>query len=610
MPRLARATVVLLMIAATSLVAVAPLFAAEPGWIGRSNANAAPLLEVLAKYQPESASSLGVDGFDAEVFDLMPGYDQRFEAELRQVAGELESRIPAETDARVRQDLQILAGAARDQAASLDLNRRLMLPFVDLPQALFQGFKSLLDPRVGKERYPAALLRLRKYTGRAAGHEPVTQLAQARARERFATPGLTGPWTVEVEQALQNQPRYVAGIRELFATSGLKGWEKDLRTLESQFEAHAAWVRAELLPRARATNRLPPEVYADNLKNYGVRIDPRVLIDQATLSFVQTRDELQTLANLVAKERGLPSSDYRDVVAALRKEAIDGKALLPTYRERLASLEQIVRRECLVSLPARPAVIRLGTPAESAAVPAPHLNPPRLIGNTGEPAEFVLPLENPNAGPGARLDDFTHDSMTWTLTAHEARPGHELQFATMMEGGVSTARAVFAFNSANVEGWGLYAEAMVKQYLPLNAQLGTLQLRLAREARAFLDPMVNLGLMEPAQAQAFLVKEVALSEPMAKQEVDRYTFRAPGQATSYYYGYQRQLALRGKVELLLGERFDLLSYHDFILSQGLLPPELLERAALEVYVPSRRASSQQDAPSAGASAPAATPATH
>ena len=43
-----------------------------------------------------------------------------------------------------------------------------------------------------------------------------------------------------------------------------------------------------------------------------------------------------------------------------------------------------------------------------------------------------------------------------TLTAHEARPGHEMQFAKIIEAGVSVARALFAFNSTNVEGWGLY----------------------------------------------------------------------------------------------------------------------------------------------------------
>jgi hypothetical protein len=584
MPLIARTFVAALLLA-TSAPATA-----EQDWVERSNANAEPLLQVMAKYAPETAAALGVEGFDADVFDLKPQNDLRFEADAARVASDLESRLAAEPDPRVRQDMQILIDTARDQKATSELNRRLMLPYFDLTQALFQGFNALLDPRVSKDRHPAALVRLRKYTGREPGYEPITKLAQARTAERFETAGLTGPWTVEVEQALQNQPRFVAGIRDLFKKSGLEGWEKDLKVLESQLDAHAKWLRTELLPRARTTNRLPPEIYADNLKNFGVKADPRVLIDQATLSFVQTREEMQTLANLVAKERGFASSDYRDVLAALRKEVIAEAALLATYKARLASLEEIVRREDIVSLPERPAVIRLGTPAESAAQPAPHLRPPRLIGNTGESAEFVLPLENPNAPPGTKMDDFTHDSMTWTLTAHEARPGHELQFASMIESGVSIPRAVFAFNSANVEGWALYAEALVKQYLPLNAQIGTLQMRMLREARTFLDPMVNLGLMEPAQAQAFLIKEVGLSEPMAKQEVDRYSFRAPGQATSYFYGYQRHLALRGKVEMMLGERFDARSYHDFILSQGLLPPALLEQAVLEQYVPARLAS--------------------
>ena len=201
-------------------------------------------------------------------------------------------------------------------------------------------------------------------------------------------------------------------------------------------------------------------------------------------------------------------------------------------------------------------MIRLATEAESAASPAPHIDPPRLVGNTGEPAEFVLPTSNPNAEPGAVMDDFNYDAIAWTLTAHEARPGHELQFARMLERGVSTARVVFAFNSANVEGWALYAEAVMKKYLPLEGQIGALQMRMMREARAFLDPMLNLGLIEPDAAQRFLMEEVLLSEPMAKQEVDRYTFQAPGQATAYFYGYSRLNALRTRTELALPERFN------------------------------------------------------
>ena len=36
----------------------------EPAWVARSNANAKLLLEVGAKYDPESASERGVDGYD------------------------------------------------------------------------------------------------------------------------------------------------------------------------------------------------------------------------------------------------------------------------------------------------------------------------------------------------------------------------------------------------------------------------------------------------------------------------------------------------------------------------------------------------------------------
>jgi uncharacterized protein (DUF885 family) len=240
-------------------------------------------------------------------------------------------------------------------------------------------------------------------------------------------------------------------------------------------------------------------------------------------------------------------------------------------------------------LPKRDAVIRLATEAESAAGPAPHLDIPRLIGNTGEAGEFVLPTKNPNAAPGTVMDDFNYDAITWALVVHEARPGHELQFASMIENGVSIARAVFAFNSANAEGWGLYSEAIMKSYVPPEGQLGILQFRLMRAARAFLDPMLNLGLIEPDAAKRVLLDEVALSEPMAKQEIDRYTFASPGQATSYFYGYIKLAALRTQVEIALGKRFSPLSYHDYIMHEGLLPLDLLQQSVLTDFVSKERA---------------------
>src|SRR3984893_14260595 len=411
--------------------------------------------------------------------------------------------------------------------------------------------------------------------------------ARARVEERLHDAALTAPWSVEVEQELKNQAQYLSGMRELLQKSDLHGWQKDFATLSAQLDAYGKWVRATVLPHARATNQLPPEIYADNLKQFGVTMDPHELMDRALFTFAQTRDEMQALAVVIARQHGWKSADYRDVIRELKKQRIPNERLIELYRERLASIEAIVRSEHLISLPERAAVIRLATAAETTALPAPHMSVPRLIGNTGEPGEFVLPTSNPNAESGAEMDDFNYDAITWDLTTHEARPGHELQFAAMLEQGVSTARALFAFNSANVEGWALYSEAFMKPYLAPEAQLGVLEMRLMRAARAFLDPMLNLGTLKPEDVKRILMQEVVLSEPMAKEAVDRYSFTAAGKATSYFLGYSQLETMRAKAELALGGKFTPQTYHDFIIAQGLLPPDLLEKAVMDGYVKSQ-----------------------
>jgi uncharacterized protein (DUF885 family) len=159
-----------------------------------------------------------------------------------------------------------------------------------------------------------------------------------------------------------------------------------------------------------------------------------------------------------------------------------------------------------------------------------------------------------------------------------------MQFAAMVELGISTARAVFAFNSANVEGWGLYSEALMLPFMPPEGQLASLQLRLLRMSRAFLDPMVNLGRITPEQAKRFLMEQVLFSEPFSQQEIDRYAFDSPGQATSYYFGYVQLRAIRTQAEVALGKRFNLMAFNDFVLDQGLIPPKLLKQAVLDEFV--------------------------
>ena len=538
------------------------------------------VFDTLGAFYPEWMSSIGVEKFDSAVMDLKADRVKRIDAALAAAAKRFASLKAGEKDARVRQDIDIVVAALERVRRDEAVEDRFLLPFDDLPRQLFFSLQNVLDPRNPPERRAHALGLARNYAGMAPGTQPITQLARERFQEHAAKPKLLWPYKGQVEQVVDNCDRYISGVADLFRASGVQGWEEMQNRLASQVRAHCDWVKKEVLPHARATPMLPREVYANRLKGFGVDITPEQAIQLGTSTFAEVRDQMTLLAADIARERKLGSADYRAVLRDLKREALAPDAILPYYKQRLTDIERIIEQQKLITLPKRSATIRLATDAESAAIPAPYFSVPRLIGNKGEVGEFVLPLSNPNSRSGARPDDFTSPSAAWSLIAHEARPGHELQFVSMVEGGVSVARAVFASNSTNTEGWGLYAEAIMLPYFPPEGRLFGLQLRMMRAAREFLDPMVNLGMITPDAAQQFLMHEVTLSEPMSKQEADRYAFWSPGQAVSYLYGYTRLRELRMKAEILVGDRFDQREFHDLIIAQGLLPPKLLETAVM------------------------------
>jgi uncharacterized protein (DUF885 family) len=559
---------------------------ADADWVAKSNEHAQIVLEQLAKFSPEGAGNIGVDGLDEEITDLSEGIYERGLEASKEVLEELQRRESAETDGKVRQDLGILIQAVEDNIRTSELNRANMLPYFNMTQTVFFGIRGLIDPQIPRERYPAAVKRMEKYAGIAEGYEPITEQAKTRTIERFGVEGLIGPFRGQVEQDLQRAETFVTGIKDLLAGTDLQGWEKTYETLAGQLRDYNAWLRAEILPRARADFQMPAALYENSLRNWGVDASPAELIDQATKGYMDIRNEMEALAPQIAAAKGWDTNDYREVIARLKMEGpLDGDKILDHYHEVLRDIEEIIVREKLVTLPDRDAGIRVATAAETAAQPAPHLDAPRLIGNTGEYPTFVIPQLTQNEdGSWVQTDD-TYVAGSWTLTAHEARPGHEMQFSSIIESGVSITRALFAFNSANVEGWGLYAEAIVRPYLPLEAQLISLQYRLMRAARMFLDPMLNLGMITPEEAKALIINDVAIGEGWAQNEVERYTYRIPGQATAYYYGYGKMQALRAQTEVRLRDKFDQQAFHDFVLAQGLLPPDILKDAVMNEFVP-------------------------
>ena len=562
------------------------VLAATPAWVAQSNAFTQKLLDVEFKHNPETGSKQGVAKFDPNVSSPTLADELAERKEFLAVLATLKTAQKTVTDKNVQEDLAILFKTFDLNFRREDYDRAHQVPFINASKVIFSGLRGLLDDQVAAERRPAALIRLSKYAGIDKGSVAFTEIVKQRVNEQLAKPGVFYPSKGEIESELGRNASYLEAIPTLFQKYKITGWEKPFARLKDELTQYDDWVRATILPKARTDFRMPPEQYALAFEGYGIDIPPDDIARMAHEAFTQYQAEMKPLAAEIAKEKGLPSADYRQVIAELKKKQITGDAILPFFETRLHEIERIIADEKLVTLPDRPAVIRLASAAETAQQPAPHMTPPALLHNTGQRGEFVLPLKIPSAtgGSGDEYDDFTFDAVTWTLIAHEARPGHELQFDSMVEHGVSLARALYAFNSTNAEGWGLYSEYIMQPFEPAEGQLMTLQLRLLRAARAFLDPELQSDKVTPDQAYYILEYDVALSHAFAKEEVERFTYRAPGQANSYFYGYTKLLALRKEVESQLGAKFDQKKFHDFVLSQGLLPPDLMRKAVLEDFV--------------------------
>ncbi|MFN8611822.1 MAG: DUF885 domain-containing protein [Vulcanimicrobiota bacterium] len=556
--------------------------AEKPEWIQRSDRITQQLLDIRFDGCPEEGSQEGVTRYDPLVSTPTVAHELELVERKKALAARLQASLVGEKDVRLVQDYKILLDSIREDLDERDYSETHNVVFRDPHSLVNDGLSFLLDAQTAAERRPAVVDRIRKYAGLEAGTQPLCEVLRARMQSQMDKPAMLYPSRSEVETALARSSQLVAGLEKLLQESQLEGWQEPFQTLKLQLAAYDAWLKEAVLPRARQDFRLGHEAYARYFAARGISgITPEQLAAEAHQAYAEIQSQMAEVAARIAQERHLPSSDYRDVMKVLKAEQIPPEAILGVYQERLKQIEGLVREHDIVTLPEGQAVIRTATEAEAALVPGPQMIPPPLVKNTGQRGNFVIPLRSSD---GQKFDDFTYDAISWSVTAHEARPGHELQFDSMVDKGVSKARAIYAANSANIEGWGLYCEWLILPYMPPEGQLASLDGRLLRAARAFLDSELHAGKITLEEARRLLTEDVLLSPSMVNSEIRRYTFDEPAQACSYFYGYNQLRQLRDETEKAMGAKFSARDFHNFVLDQGLLPPPLLRETVRQHFL--------------------------
>ena len=565
------------------LAFISTAYGKPTNWIQQSNAIAEKFTLDLSALVPEMGSSLGYRQFDTRgSVPTVEWEEKQMEFNLKWIEA-IDREEKATQSADVSLDLKVLRESLERDIEALKLDRRYAaLPVEKVAKNVFDSLQMLINPQSDSERKKSALSRFKVYVN-GDGQNPGIALGQKKRiqfyLEKYKTQKILFPLDSSIQEYLAQSDAMLAGTKELLESTQETSWKQDFETYRKDLLDYNNFLKEEVLPKCRKTPQLPLEMYNLTLRGVGIQDPAEALIKTAKKDFDTVFQEFKKLALKVSKEKKMKVTEPHKVIAELKKNQITKPDdILKLFQDADKVLAEIIQKHQLATLPSSPLKIRIAGDAESKSSPVPHLIPPPLVNNKGERPEFVVPSSSSGKLP---FDDFSFAEAAFGLLAHEGRPGHDLHFSSMLDNGVSIIRARYAFNNVNPEGWALWAEDLVMPYLPAESQLITLQMRLWRIARMFLDPQVNTGKTNEKTVFRTFTEKLGVSPEMAKLEYNRYAYRNPGQAGSYYYGLLEIRKAHSLAKKKHGKKFNLKCFNDSVLAQGLLPVRLTQESIVK-----------------------------
>ena len=557
-----------------------------PPWLLQSNLIALQFTRDLADRTPEVGSMLGYTDFDALAIAVRDDLEKEDEVFFLKWSKIVQNFLKKEKHPELKRDFKLLDIVLKDQLESVRLDRKYkMIPFYKFTHLVLNNLRMLDNPMM-TDRVKSAALRFHGYVKGVSGSKPLAEAYESRIRfleKKYGKAQVTFPSLAEVEQYLRDSPAEFEEIHKILEKTKATGWQEDFDHFKAQAAKYNNFVKMEILPKAKKTDRLPLEVYRWLLRSKFIGSNELSLIKTGRQKYAETKKQMAVLSEKIGAELGLKDRSPYSIIQALKtKQLTQASDVEKKFHEADVLLSRVIEQRSLVTLPDSTLELRVSTPEESQLEPYPHLSYPPLAFSFGEKAFVILPVAV--LGKNA-TDDFTYEAAVPELLAHEGRPGHEVYFQTLMNGGISVIRSRYGYSIPAVEGWAFYAEDLVYPQLPASAQLVVLQMRAWAYARMFLDPEVHLGKMKTEEAIRILMQEMGLSQPVAENEIRRYVSEDPGQGVGYGYGFLKILEAKEKAKKRLGRKFSERCFNDAVIALGLLPIDWLDEELKSLKCP-------------------------
>ena len=329
-------------------------------------------------------------------------------------------------------------------------------------------------------------------------------------------------------------------------------------------------LRDTLAPRSRASFRLGRDRFEGRLRYQdGISIAAERLLAIAERELRRMQERFREVAGRV-DTKAEPSEVWQRVKA---RHPAPGQ-LVATVRDQLGDLETFIERHALVTLPDNEPVVVAPTPDfyrwTFASVWAPGPFEPRPL-----PSYYYVTDADPSWS-AKRAEEHLRDlnvATLWSVSVHEAYPGHLLQFRHQRRIERRVRKSTLFAPVSFIEGWAHYCEQMM-----IEAGLGrddeTLELgqiaeALLRLARMVVGFKLHVEDMSVERAVHFFREQAYLEEASARREAERGTFD-PGYVL-YAAGRLMLLKLRDDLKAREGSAFSLKSFHNRLLGQGSVP---------------------------------------
>ncbi|MEP6898183.1 MAG: DUF885 domain-containing protein [Rhodanobacter sp.] len=534
-------------------------------------------------YFPANPSLATVDGVHAHDNQLEDYSRAGIDANIRTLQ-QWEARVaaasPASLGERVRGDRDLVLNNIRSTLLTLQTIR----PWQKNPDTYSSGITSSAFSLMERKFAPPEI-RLRALIARE-------KLMPAALTEAHAN--LDNPPQIYTQIALEQLPGLVHFFQNDVPAAFTDVTDADLK---KQFDAsnaavikalqdYQAWLQKDVLPRSHGDFQIGAAAFRDKLKYdemVTLPLDKLIAIDMANM-----RDNQRQFAK-VAKQLD-PTKTPRQVLAELGSDYPPPDKILDTFRNTFDHLVAFIKQKQIIAIPSDVRPIVEETPPFMRATTFASMDTPGPYEKVAKEAYFNVTLPEPGWDKQRTQEfmaQFSYPVIS-SIAAHEAYPGHYIQFLWMHRLD-DPVRKVLGANT-NVEGWAHYCEQMMldeglaqfefpgdkRQQLLL--RLGQLQDALLRNARFVVGIKLHTGQMTMPQAIDFFASEGYQSRAVGEVETKRGT----SDPTYLYYtlGKLQILKLRADLQAKQGKDFDLLTFHNAFMQQGFAPIRIVRKAML------------------------------